>query len=99
MYSPRSKSTKNIGTNLTVWFPVTSNRGNTFLFSIYDHNRNILLVYIMKAITDKEFFRIFQALHDPLNTQGLKPSYTHLKNESSPDLHNILKDKVINYQQ
>ena len=42
-----------ISNNLNVWFPLTSNRGNKYLFILYKYISNNILVHQMKNRTDK----------------------------------------------
>ena len=42
-----------IATNITGRFPVTSNRGNKYLFILYNYNRNCILVRPMNNSMDK----------------------------------------------
>ena len=60
---------------LTGKLPVTSNRGNKYLFVLYNYDSNIILVRLMKSSTDREFIRFFKYLHEPLLTRGLKPTH------------------------
>ena len=51
-----------ISTDLTGRFPVTSNWVNEYLFVLYEYDSNSILVCPMKAITNKEFIRVFKYL-------------------------------------
>ena len=62
-------------TDLTVKFPVTSNRGNKCLCFLYDYDSNSILVRPMKSRADSESIQVFTDLHDHLLTRGLKPTY------------------------
>ena len=64
-----------IATDLTGIFPVTSNRGNKYLFILYNYDINCILVRPMKNRIDKELIRVFQDLHGNLTTRVLKPNY------------------------
>ena len=87
-----------IVTDLTGRFPVNSNRGNKYLFILYDYNRNCILVRPMKNRTEKYFICVFQYLHGHLTTRGIKPNYMLLDNEVSPSFQALLKYKCIDYQ-
>ena len=63
-----------IETDLNRRFPVTSNRGNKYLFIFYNYDRNCIMVRPMKNRTEKEFIRVFQYLHGNLTTRFLKPN-------------------------
>ena len=78
------KHRRQIETDLIGKFYVTSNRGNKYLFVLYEYDSNSILIRLMKAILDREFIRFFEYLHVHLLTTGIKPSYTRLENEVSP---------------
>ena len=46
---------RQIATDLTGKFPVTSNRGNKYLFVLYDYDSNCILICPMKSRADSEF--------------------------------------------
>ena len=73
-----------IATDLTGRFPVTSNRGNKYLFILYYYNSNIIPVITTKNRKYKEFIRVFQDLQKHLTTRGLNTNYMYLYNEASP---------------
>ena len=75
---------RQIFTYLTGKSPVTSNRGNKYLFFLYDYDRNCILILPMKLRSDREFIQVFTDLHEHLITRGLKPAYMRLENEASP---------------
>ena len=55
--------TRKIETYLTAKFPVTSNRGNRYLFVFFEFNRNIILIIPMKERLDIKLIRVFKDLH------------------------------------
>ena len=54
---------RQIATDPTGKFPVTSNRGNKYLFILYDYDSNCILIRPMKSRSDSKFIRLFT---DPL---------------------------------
>ena len=54
-----------IGTDLTGKFPVTPNRGNKYLFVLYNYESNCILIRPMKSISDRTFIRVFTDLLEP----------------------------------
>ena len=44
-----------IDTDLIGKFPVTYNRGNKYLFVLYDYDSNCILIQPMKSIVDSKF--------------------------------------------
>ena len=71
---------KQIATDLPGKSPVTSNRGNKYIFLLYEYNSNSILIRPMKARSDSEFVRVFRDLHENLLTRGLKGTYMRLDN-------------------
>ena len=82
-----------IATNLTDRLPVTSSRGNKYLFSLYEYNRNSILVLPIKKKMNKDFIHVFQNVHEHLTIRGLNPNYMQLDNEASPIFQSLLKKK------
>ena len=66
---------RKIETYLTGKFPYKSNRVNKYLFVLYNHDINSILVLPMEAGADSEFIWIFKYLQNYLLTRGLDPSY------------------------
>ena len=71
---------RQMGKDLTGKLPLTSNRGNKYLFMIYDYNINMILIQPMKEISDRKFIRVFKDLHEHLLTRGIKPSCMKMDN-------------------
>ena len=86
---------RKIATYITVKFPVTSNRGNNYLFVLYDYDSNCIIIRPMKSRAYSEFIRVFTDLHEHLLARGIKPAYMILDNESSPAFQRELKAKNI----
>ena len=89
---------RKIGTDLKGKFPLTSSRGNKYLFILYKWDNNIILIRPMKAISDSNFVRVLKDLHEHLLTRGLNPLYIILYNEASPAFQRELNSKYINFQ-
>ena len=87
-----------IATDFTSKLPVTSNRGNKYLFVLNDYDSNHILICPMKSRADSEFTRVVMDLHEHLLTRGIKPAYTRLENEASPAFQRELKTKNIDFQ-
>ena len=69
---------RQISTDLTGKFPATSNRGNTYIFLLYEYNINIIMVRPMKASTDINYIRVFKDLNYHLITRLINPAYMRL---------------------
>ena len=65
-------------TDLTLKFPVNSNRFKKYLFVLYDYNSNSILVRPTNARTGKKFIRFFKDRHENLLTRGINPVYMGL---------------------
>ena len=89
---------RQIATELTGKLHVTSNRGNKYIFVIYNYDSNSNLIRPMKAISDSNFVRVLKDLHEHLLTRGLNPLYIILYNEASPAFQRELNSKYINFQ-
>ena len=89
---------RKIATELTGTFLVASNRGNKYIFILYEYDRNCILILPMKSIVYSKFIQVFADLYDRLLTRGIKPEYIRLDNESSPDFQRELKAKNIYFQ-
>ena len=74
---------RQIATDLKVKSPVTSNRGNKYLFVLYDYDSNYILIRPMKSRADIEFIRVFTYLHEHLLTRGINPAYMQIYNKAS----------------
>ena len=71
---------RQIATDLTGKFPVTSNRENSYLFISYEYYSNTILIQPTRARSDIKFIQVFKDLHDHILTRGAKPAYTRLGN-------------------
>ena len=75
---------RQIATDLTWKFPVTSNRGNKYLFVLYDSDRNCIIIHPMESREENEFIQVFTDLHEHLLTRGTNTAYMRLYNEAYP---------------
>ena len=87
-----------INTDLTGKYPVTSNRGNKYLFILYEYDRNSILIHPAKAILDSNFSWVFKYLHENLLIRGIKPAYTRLYNKYSTAFQREPKSKDTKFQ-
>ena len=75
---------RKIATDLTGKFPVTSNRGNNYLFVIYGYGSNFILIRPIRSQADSDFIRVFTDFNEHLLSRGLKPEFMRMENEASP---------------
>ena len=85
-----------IDTDLTGKLSVTYNRGNIYVFVLYDYEKK-KLTEPMKSIENSDFIRVFTYLNEPLMNRGINPSYMRLENKASPAFQRELKAKNIDY--
>ena len=55
-----------IATDLTGKYLVTFDRGNKYIFVLYEYYSNSILVHPMKSWIDRYFLRVFKYLHKHL---------------------------------
>jgi hypothetical protein len=87
-----------IYTNLSGRFPIQSNRGNQYIFVLYDYDSNAKLAEPMKNRTDRKMVRAFKHLHAYLCDRGLPPKLQKLDNEVSAALKHAMREEAIDYQ-
>lgn len=87
-----------ISTDATGGFPKTSRRGNKYIYVLYDHDSNAILVEPLKSRKDAEIIRAFNKLHEYLAERGLKPVFNKLDNEASAAFKANLRQRKIEYQ-
>jgi hypothetical protein len=90
--------TGQIYTDLPGRFPIRSNRGNQYIFVLYDYDSNAILAEPMKNRTDREMVRAFKHLHAYLCDRGLRPKLQKLDNEASTALQHAMRQENIDYQ-
>ena len=73
---------RQITTYLTGKSTVTSNKGNKYIFVLYEYNSNVILIRPKKLISDIKFILVLKDLHDHLLTRRLTPAYIRLENGS-----------------
>ena len=88
---------RKIATELTGKSQVTPNRGNKYLFVLYEYGSNIILFQTTKANKEKKFIWLFKDLHENLINRGLNPTYMILENKASPALQRHFKPRASNY--
>ena len=80
--------TNTIYTDQTGRFPITTSRGHTQLFLLYDYDSNSIHVAPMRTKNAADILEAFQSIHKILVNAGLRPKLQRLDNECS----NILLD-------
>jgi hypothetical protein len=90
--------TGQIYTDLPGRFPICYNRGNQYIFVLYDYDSNAILAEPMKNCTDGEMVRAFKHLHAYLCDRGLCPKLQKLDDEASTALQHAIRQEKIDYQ-
>ena len=87
-----------IYTDPTGAFPVTSRAGHKYLLVLYDFDSNAILAEPMKARSDDEALRAYEALYNTLTTRGCKPSLNILDNEASRAIKRAITSSGATFQ-
>jgi hypothetical protein len=90
--------TGQIYTDLPGRFPIKSNRGNQYIFVLYDYDSNAILAEPMKHCTDREMVRALKHLHAYLCDRGLRPKLQKPDNKASAALQHAMREEKIDYQ-
>jgi hypothetical protein len=64
-------------------FPVTSSRGNKYVFVLYDYDSNAILVEPIKSRMQDELLKAYRKLTTHLRKRGLTPKLQRVDNECS----------------
>jgi hypothetical protein len=87
-----------IYTDQTGRFPVTSSRGNSQIFVLYDYDSNSIHAQTMPSKTTAEILKAFKLVHNNLVHAGLPPQLQRLDNICSTDLQEYLIQQDIAFQ-
>ena len=87
-----------IHTDLTGRFPVTSSRGNKYIFVLYDYDSNAILVEPLQNRSGLSIVNAYTNLLDRLKKAGLKPKLQKLDNEASQALRDYMHEQDIDFQ-
>ena len=89
---------KEIFTDITGAFPVTSTKGNKYIFILYAYDQNAILSQPMKNRTKSEIKKAYQTKLNYLQSRGLHPWLQRLDNEASAELKDFMRAEDIDYQ-
>jgi hypothetical protein len=89
--------TGKIYTDQTGQFPVTSSRGNKYLFVLYNYDNNTILAEPIKSRQQDELLRASKQLTQHLQKQGLTPKVQRLDIECSPAMKTEMDAQNINW--
>jgi hypothetical protein len=90
--------TGKIFTDQTGKFPVTSSRGNKYVFVLYDYDSNAILVEPIKSRMQNELLRVYRKLTTHLRKRGLTPKLQRLDNECSEAMKAEMDSQNVSWQ-
>ena len=79
-------------------FPVTSSRGNAYVFVLYDYDSNTIHPVAIKTRTAESILEAYKTVHQELVKAGCRPKLHRLDNECSNILKEYMQDEDIDYQ-
>ena len=95
---PRKTKEGKIYSDLCGRFPITSRRGNKYIYAMYLYDCNAILTTAMNNINDREMIRDFTSLTEDLKSRGIHPSFHFMDNEASTALNLKMTTMNIKYQ-
>ena len=87
-----------LGMDFAGRYPFTSQRGNKYVFVMYDYDTNYINAIAVKARKTSEYLRAFQECYDELARRNLNAQLVRLDNEVSRDLIACIEDNNLDYQ-
>lgn len=79
-------------------FPVTSTRGNAYVFVLYHYDSNTIHPVAIKNRTAESLLEAFKQAHQELVKAGCRPQLHRLDNECSQLLKDYMHDEEIDFQ-
>jgi hypothetical protein len=89
---------RQIYSDLTGWFPITSCKKNNYLLIVYNYDSNGILTQPMCIRTGPCILEAYKALHDRLVAAGLQSQLQQLDNEASQSLKQFMTSEGVDYQ-
>jgi len=90
--------THQVHTDQTGRFPVTSKKGNAYLFVLYDFDSNSIHAEPIKNRSAASILAAYKTIHARLCKAGLKPKLQRLDNECSQILKDFMDEEDIQFQ-
>ena len=87
-----------VSTDLPGRFPLTSARGNAYVFVLYDFDSNSILAFPIKNRSKHSLIQGYQKCLEELTRAGIKPIIHRLDNEISKDMIAEIEKRAMNYQ-
>ena len=90
--------TGQIFTDQTGKFPVTSTRGNAYVFVLYDYDSNTIHPVAIKNRSADSILDAYKQVHQELVQAGCRPKLQRLDNECSTALKNYMSEENVEFQ-
>ena len=97
-YASMMEVTGKVYSDQTGRFVALSDKGNQYLFVMYDYDSNSIHAEPMKNCTANSILTAYKTVHQRLCTAGLKPKLQQLDNECSQILKDYMIKQGIDYQ-
>ena len=95
---PAINSTGRTFSDQTGKFPITSYKGNNYVFILYDYDSNSIHSRAIPDRSSKSILSAFTNVIDLLISKGFHPKIHLLDNEASKELKKAIVDRKINFQ-
>ena len=92
------EATRQVHTDQTGKFPVTSTRGMKYVFVLYDYDSNSIHPVPIKNRLAESILEAYKQVHSKLIKAGLKPKLHRLDNECSQILKDFMTEEQEDYQ-
>jgi hypothetical protein len=80
-----------ISSNQTGRFPITSNRGNTYIVVFYVYDANYIRSIPIKSRPKEELLRAYHEVYGWLSVRGFKPLLHKMDNETSHEVEQFIQ--------
>ena len=79
-------------------FPITSSRGNKYVFVFYHYDTNVILGYALKSRTTTDICAAWNIAFKNLKSHGEAPNVHILDNECSNEMKTMFQNEKVQYQ-
>ena len=79
-------------------FPITSSRGNKYVFVFYHYDTNVILGYALKSRTTTDICAAWNIAFKNLKSHGEAPNVHILDNECSNEMKTMFQNEKVKYQ-
>ena len=82
-----------IATNQIGRFPITSQRGNSYIMVLYDFDSNVIDATALKSRTKEDLIEVYEELYQHVQEGGIQPVLPKLQNEASAQMIEAMTEK------